>query len=124
LIILDYEVIHIGDPAFDLGFSLTHLLSKALHMPDHQHELFNGALLYWQSYDSALASPTWAAPLESYSVRHTLACLLARVAGRSPLEYLTPDQRKQQREIVLNLMADPPPSVPQLITAYHHRLAP
>ncbi len=123
LIILDYEVIHIGDPAFDLGFSLTHLLSKALYMPDHRHELYNGALLYWQSYNSALGSPAWSATLESYAIRHTLACLLARVAGRSPLEYLSPDQRAQQKQIVLDLMPDPPPSVPQLITAYHDRLS-
>src|SRR6185503_2499871 len=32
LILLDFEVIHFGDPAFDLGFSLTHLLSKAHHL--------------------------------------------------------------------------------------------
>ena len=29
---LDHEVIHWGDPAFDLGFSMTHLLSKARHL--------------------------------------------------------------------------------------------
>ena len=32
LVLLDYEVIHWGDPAFDLGFSMTHLLSKAHYM--------------------------------------------------------------------------------------------
>lgn len=29
LVLLDHEVIHFGDPAFDLGFAMTHLLSKA-----------------------------------------------------------------------------------------------
>ena len=33
LVLLDHEVIHLGDPAFDLGFGLTHLLSKAHHLP-------------------------------------------------------------------------------------------
>src|SRR5262249_30208506 len=33
LVLLDHEVIHFGDPGFDLGFSLTHLLSKAHHIP-------------------------------------------------------------------------------------------
>ncbi len=124
LIILDYEVIHVGDPAFDLGFSLTHLLSKALYLPDHRRELYEGALRYWQSYQSALGSPTWSATLEAYAVRHTLACLLARVAGRSPLEYLSPAQRERQQQIVLDLIANLPPSIPQLITAYHDRLSP
>src|SRR2546427_2967 len=33
LVVLDHEVIHFGDPAFDLGFAMTHLLSKANHLP-------------------------------------------------------------------------------------------
>ena len=32
LVLLDYEVAHWGDPAFDVGFALTHLLSKAHHI--------------------------------------------------------------------------------------------
>ena len=28
LVLLDYEVIHFGDPAFDIGFSLAHLLRQ------------------------------------------------------------------------------------------------
>src|SRR5262249_34295871 len=34
LVLLDHEVIHFGDPAFDVGFALTHLLSKAHHVRD------------------------------------------------------------------------------------------
>jgi hypothetical protein len=30
--------------------------------------------------------------IEPRAVRHTLGCLLARVAGKSPLEYLTADR--------------------------------
>ena len=122
LVILDYEVIHIGDPAFDLGFSMTHLLSKALYLPEHRRALYDGAHLYWRTYLDTLGTPGWIGSLESAAVRHTLACLLARVAGRSPLEYLSAEQRQRQREIVLALIADLPPSVPQLIAAYHDRL--
>ena len=32
LVLLDHEVIHWGEPAFDVGFSLTHFLSKAHHL--------------------------------------------------------------------------------------------
>src|ERR1700691_5906743 len=39
LILLDYEVVHVGDPAFDLGFALTHFLSKAHHMPAERYRL-------------------------------------------------------------------------------------
>jgi hypothetical protein len=51
-------------------------------------------------------------------VRHTLACLLARVDGRSPLEYLTEDERVRQRQTVLALLHRPPAQVPELIEAF------
>ena len=36
LILLDHEVFHFGDPAFDVGFALTHFLSKAHHLPKEE----------------------------------------------------------------------------------------
>jgi hypothetical protein len=48
-------------------------------------------------------------------VRHTLACLLARVAGRSPLEYLDATERRQQLETVLHLMKQTPLYVDDLV---------
>ncbi len=36
LVLLDHEVIHFGDPAFDVGFSLAHLLSKANWVAEHR----------------------------------------------------------------------------------------
>ena len=108
LILLDHEVIHYGDPAFDLGFGLTHLLSKAHHLPAQRAEFAAAALLFWQHYRGALGTPPWLPPLESRATRHTLACLLARVAGRSTLEYLDTAERARQRAVVVELMHDPP----------------
>lgn len=118
LILLDHEVIHWGDPAFDLGFSLTHLLSKAHHRPGQRAEFAAAARLYWQIYAGGVAALPWAADLEGHAMRHTLACLLARVAGRSPLEYLTPGERARQQEVVVALMAAPPATVEMLITHF------
>jgi 5-methylthioribose kinase len=55
-------------------------------------------------------------------VRHTLGCLLARVAGRSPLEYLDEEELARQREAVLALLRDPPGSVPGLVEEFVGRL--
>jgi 5-methylthioribose kinase len=54
-------------------------------------------------------------------VRHTLGCLLARVAGRSPLEYLTAGERDWQRAAVAAMMADVPGSVDELIEVFLDR---
>jgi aminoglycoside phosphotransferase (APT) family kinase protein len=138
LILLDHEVIHWGDPAFDLGFSLTHLLSKAHHLPQHRAAFAETARRYWQVYTETIGD-TFSHPLlhpsihpaaaqgysgckpedlEARAVRHTLACLLARVAGRSPLEYLNEAARTRQRQAVLALLPSPPATIPQLVSEF------
>ncbi len=69
---------------------------------------------FWHSYQQALGTLVWREALEARAVRHTLACLLARVAGRSPLEYFSGVQRVRQREAVLALMPCPPQNFDQL----------
>jgi 5-methylthioribose kinase len=111
LVLLDHEVVHFGDPAFDLGFSLAHLLSKAHHLPRRRADFASAALLYWRAYDS---EPEFAPRV----VRHTLACLLARVAGRSPLEYLDEKERSRQQRAVLALLSRPPRRVSALVERF------
>ncbi len=122
LILLDHEVAHLGDPAFDVGFSLTHLLSKAHHLPAQRAAFGQAAEAYWAAYTQELGAVLWGAELEARAVRHTLACLLARVAGRSPLEYLTPEERARQQAAVLALLADAPVAVADLTERFLHQL--
>jgi hypothetical protein len=122
LVLLDHEVIHFGDPAFDLGFSLAHLLSKAHHLRHAREAFLTGTEEYWRSYRTALGPDDWAPGLEARAVRHALGCLLARVAGRSPLEYLGDDERRWQEAAVLSLMRENPPTVPALVDAWRRSL--
>lgn len=114
LILLDHEVIHWGDPAFDLGFALAHLLSKAHHFPKHRDAFSEAALHFWQEYSHSAEGGTWRENLEKHAVRNALGCLLARVAGRSPLEYLTDSERENQRIVVVDLMRDAPKNIADL----------
>lgn len=118
LVLLDHEVIHWGDPAFDVGFSMTHLLSKAHHLATQRKDFATAALTHWQSYHAIVRHLPWSADLESFAVQHTLACLLARVDGRSPLEYLTPAGQNQQRQAVLHLITTPPATITTLIDRF------
>ncbi len=122
LMLLDHEVIHFGDPAFDLGFSLTHFLSKAHHLPEKRGAFAHAARLHWTTYREEVGDPPWTEDLEERAARHTLGCLLARVAGRSPLEYLDEEELARQREAVLALLRDTPGSVPGLIEEFVGRL--
>ena len=122
LILLDYEVVHFGDPAFDVGFALTHFLSKANHLPKDRARLASAVELFWQVYRKEITRLNWAVVLEPRVVRHTLGCLLARVAGKSPLDYLTPEEVTRQKDIVLELMVKPPTTVPDLMAEFVHKI--
>lgn len=122
LVLLDFEVVHFGDAAFDLGFSLAHLLSKAHHLPDRRAELSDAAVGYWRRYRTELGEVPWAGGLDERAARHTLACLLARVAGRSTLEYLDAGERRRQQAAVLELLPAAPSGVERLIVDFLSRV--
>ncbi len=111
LVLLDHEVIHRGDPAFDTGFALSHLLAKANHVCRTTFK--NAAEVFWRTYvqNGGPASG-------SDTARHATACLLARVDGKSPLEYLTPREQARQRETALGLVGQTPGTVDELIQIF------
>lgn len=87
-VFIDAETTCYGDPAFDLAFCLNHLLLKSVWHPQW-------TVAYAEAF-SALASSylegvTWEEPntIDSRAARILPALLLARVDGKSPVEYLT-----------------------------------
>jgi tRNA A-37 threonylcarbamoyl transferase component Bud32 len=120
LVLLDHEVIHFGDGAFDVGFALAHLLSKAHHLPRHRAAFASASVAFWEAYARA-AGPA-AADRQARAARHGLGCLLARVDGRSPLEYLDDAERARQRAAVLALVDRPPATVAALAAQFLERV--
>jgi 5-methylthioribose kinase len=122
LILLDHEVIHFGDGAFDLGFALTHFLSKANHLVKRRADFLDAARTFWLTYRRTIGNVPWATELQARVCRHTLACLLARCVGRSPLEYLQPPAAAVQTNAASLMMDDPPRSVPELVDEFARRI--
>jgi len=118
LILLDHEVIHFGDPAFDLGFSLSHLLSKAHHLAGLRADFADAARQYWGTYAEAVTDQAWSHGIERHAVQHTMACLLARVAGKSTLKYLDEEARQRQQAALLPLISNSPETMPELIARF------
>lgn len=115
LILLDHEVIHFGDPAFDIGFVMAHFLSKAHHLPGWRERLVFGAAEFRRSYE---LGTRWMQTVERRAAAHTLGCLLARVAGRSQLEYLSPQERSRQRGACIRLMGEPAEGLGELTSRF------
>jgi 5-methylthioribose kinase len=111
--VLDWEVAHIGHPAFDCAFCLNHLLIKAQFLPEHREELLEAARAFWAAYRSQSALVTF-----PHLGRMIGMLMLARVDGKSPLEYVTDDPLKQKlRSIAGKLIQDPPEDLKSLLTA-------
>lgn len=86
--VIDFEVAHLGDPAFDVAFLLSHLLLKSIHRPADAQALGGCVDRFTEAWSGAVHAgihPGWAA------ISRQLGCLLlARVVGKSPVEYLDP----------------------------------
>lgn len=121
LILLDFEVIHFGDPAFDIGFSMAHFLAKAYYLPASRKSFLRMARAYWRAYSQSM-TPHMRDAVEQRAPRHALACFLARMAGRSPLEYLDQRQRQQLTAIALEFMRLEVVDMQTLISLYERRL--
>ena len=94
-VFLDAECACWGDPAFDLAFCANHLLLKCVWRPqwaDRYRESFQ--LLSLTYLDGVTWEP--AAQLEKRACALIGAMLLARIDGRSPVEYITDDMNKNK----------------------------
>jgi aminoglycoside phosphotransferase (APT) family kinase protein len=120
LILLDYEVAHFGNPSFDLGFALTHFLAKALHVPGRGPAFIAAARRFWETWrrDSRIAPEATA-----HAGQHLGAVLLARMDGKSPLEYFTdPAKKDVVRAIARRALTDERMDIPAVIAEVEDNL--
>ena len=106
-VFLDAECAWWGDPAFDLAFCLNHLLLKCLWTPSARAR-------FLACFDSLVAAYragiTWepADALEGRAARLLPGLFLARVDGKSPVEYITTEiDRNHVRRAARKLLTDP-----------------
>jgi aminoglycoside phosphotransferase (APT) family kinase protein len=105
-VLLDAECAVFGDPAFDVAFCLNHLLLKCFWRPQH-------AVAYLACFDAFTMTyfrhVDWEDPaaLETRAARLLPALFLARVDGRSPVEYLTDAQKERVRRLAVPRLRHP-----------------
>jgi 5-methylthioribose kinase len=117
IFLIDFEVVHWGDPAFDAGFLLNHLFLKAFHQPRVGRLYFSAACEFWRelvrgSEKAALGD------FEKMTLRHLGALMLARIDGKSPVEYIRDEMTKQRvRRFAKRLLLGSPQSLAEALAA-------
>lgn len=121
-VFLDAECAWWGDPAFDLAFCLNHLLLKCVWRPQH-------AEAYLLSFDALrrayLAQADWepVPDLDRRAAELLAALLLARVDGKSPVEYLTAETDQVfVRTAARAFMQQPEPGLSGLAETWAQRI--
>jgi len=106
-IFLDAECAWYGDPAFDLAFCLNHLLLKCLWTPAARADFLAAFDALAKSYLAGIDFED-AAALEARAARLLPGLFLARVDGKSPVEYLNSDaERDRVRRVASALLLEP-----------------
>ena len=117
-VFLDAECAWYGDPAFDLAFCLNHLLLKGLWVPARRRAFLKCFDILAEGYLQGVA---WEAPavIETRVATLLPGLLLARVDGKSPVEYLTADSDKDfVRETAGRLLQSPPATLAEVRDAW------
>jgi aminoglycoside phosphotransferase (APT) family kinase protein len=117
-VLLDAECAWFGDPAFDVAFVLNHLLLKGAWHPAWRarYGALFAALL--AAYRGHVAWEPWAA-LEARTAALLPALMLARIDGKSPVEYLPTDPaRDEVRRFARALLAAPVPQLAPIAAAW------
>ncbi|WP_330351080.1 phosphotransferase family protein [Streptomyces sp. NBC_00582] len=121
-VLLDAECAWYGDPAFDLAFCLNHLLLKCLVRPEATESLLDSAKALALGY---FAHVDWE-PRQALEYRAATllpALLLARVDGKSPVEYLDgPAPRDLVRRVATRLLLMPAGTLLPVLTAWRRAL--
>lgn len=127
LTIVDFETGHYGDPAFDLGFFLSHLFLKTILHSD-QSALYLGLIAtFLEAYDLALREPNKAGRkltaderhgVENRGILHLAGCMWARIDGTSRVDYLTDPLRERARSFARRLLLSPTPTWPTTLDRF------
>lgn len=114
-VLLDAEVAWYGDPAFDLAFCLTHLAIKAMFVDGASIAISQAFEAFHVAY---LRLVDWERPdvLEGRAALLLPSLALARVDGKSPVEYLDEKQRQKLRSSAIATLKTRPST---LAEAFH-----
>jgi 5-methylthioribose kinase len=95
IFLIDFECVHWGDPAFDSGFLVNHLLLKAFHQPASASFYLEALDKSWSTLAKGLGDDLREG-FEHRTLGHLGGLMLARIDGKSPVEYIRDEATKNR----------------------------
>jgi aminoglycoside phosphotransferase (APT) family kinase protein len=122
LVVLDCEVAWYGDPAFDVSFLTSHLLLKSLHRPSDAVGFLGLIDAFLAAYRAELGDKRYAV-VAADCPRLLLCLLLARVDGKSPVEYLADEGKRDfLRGFAARHLLNPPEELSECLSLWRDAL--
>jgi Ser/Thr protein kinase RdoA (MazF antagonist) len=120
-VLIDAECAWFGDPAFDVAFCLNHFFLKAAHMPQLVEALMRCVSMMTRAYHEHV---DWESnsQLEARVASLLPGLTLARIDGKSPVEYLDAPARDAVRGLAIALLHQQPTTIEQIRTAWGQEL--
>lgn len=92
--LVDYETAYFGDPTMDLGFFLSHLVLKGIKNHAIRARYWELTRRFWDAYGREVRFRPFT-ELQTDGIGHFAVCVLARIDGTSPVDYL-PEEPKRE----------------------------
>jgi aminoglycoside phosphotransferase (APT) family kinase protein len=123
-VVLDCEVAWFGDPSFDVAFLLNHFFLKSLHCAAGREAFFGMISTFAQTYAARMGADKFGAVAPRLP-RLLLMLMLARIDGKSPVEYLRDNEAKKNwlRRFTRQRIPQPPSDLASLLADWENALS-
>jgi len=121
IVLLDHEAAWFGDPSFDVAFFLNHLYLKMLHHQKNFEALPELTLIAWNRYSKMMGVDKMES-IEPRTCKLLLILMLARIDGKSPVEYLNESKKNFVRKFVYEMLPEKVYNMADIHTNWKYKL--
>ena len=122
LMMIDFEVAHYGDPAFDVAFCIALMILGAIRFSNQAVQQLAAVDAFWNSYsDDFELLPQ--SQIEATTIRQLGCMLLARIDGKSKVEYINDEStRELVRRIARDVLQEEWNTIEDILAAVRMRI--
>ncbi len=119
IMMIDHEGAHYGDPSFDLGIFIAHILLKSVYNIKIKKKYYKLIKIFWKSYLKGIT--VWdSSQMEKNVIENTIVMISARLFGKLPVEYLTGQEKEVLKRNIIDRNLYALTNLDDLINAFNN----